>query len=86
MLFVIALPYAMLVLHMKATSQQTLRLRMGATNSAMKAMAKIWQQNQALQSKACQKKKHIMHFKNVFLVFCLALPVANRTDPPKTIL
>ena len=41
MLFVIVLPYAMLVLHMKATSQQTLWLRMGATNSTTKAIAKI---------------------------------------------
>ena len=44
MLFVIVLLYTVLVLHMKATSQQTLRLHMGVTNGAMKAIAKIWQQ------------------------------------------
>ena len=83
MLFVIVLPYAVLVLRMKASSQQTLRLHMGATSSATKAIAKIWQQNQALQSKPCQNKKQTMYFKDMFLFFCLTLPVANGTDPPK---
>ena len=68
---------------MKATSQLALRLHMGATHSATKAIAKIWQQNQALQSKPYQNKKHVIYFKDVFLFFSLALPVANGTDPPK---
>ena len=48
MLFVTVLPYAVLFLCMKATSQQTSRFPMGATNSAMKVIAHISQQKQAL--------------------------------------
>ena len=56
MLFVIVLPYAVLVLCIKATSQQSLRLHMGATDSAIKLIAHITQQNQALQPKSWQKQ------------------------------
>ena len=45
MLFIIVLPYAVLVLSMKATSQQIWQLRMVATNGATKVIAYISQQS-----------------------------------------
>ena len=54
-LFAVVLPYAVVVLCMTATSLQTSRLHMGATNCATKTIAHISQQNQALQPKVWQK-------------------------------